>query len=166
MLRHAGVYPIKPQLPAIGGNEGVAVVEEVGSAVTDLRVGDWVLPTTPGFGTWRTHAVHAADEFTRVANDIPPEYAATLTVNPATAYRMLKDFADLRAGDTVVQNGATSAVGRSVIQIAHARGINTINIVRDRPNLAETEAALKAIGATHVVTEEFARTPAMRDIGM
>lgn len=66
----------------------------------------------------------------------------------------------------MVQNGATSAVGRSVIQIAKARGLNTINIIRDRPNLAETEAALKAIGATHVVTEDFARTPAMRDIGM
>lgn len=71
----------------------------MGSAVTDLHPGDWVLPTTPGFGTWRTQAVHDAGEFTKVANDIPAEYAATLTVNPATAYRMLMDFVDLHEGE-------------------------------------------------------------------
>ncbi len=36
--------------------------------------------------------------------------------------RMLTDFVDLEAGDAVIQNGANSAVGRAVIQIAKARG--------------------------------------------
>ena len=35
-------------------------------------------------------------------------------------------------GDTVIQNGANSAVGQAVIQLAAAWGINTINIIRDR----------------------------------
>lgn len=30
---------------------------------------------------------------------------------------MLKDFVDLKPGDTVMQNGANSAVGRAVIQV-------------------------------------------------
>ena len=38
-------------------------------------------------------------------------------VNPPTAYRMLKDFVPLSAGDVVIQNGANSAVGRYVIQV-------------------------------------------------
>jgi trans-2-enoyl-CoA reductase len=38
-------------------------------------------------------------------------------VNPPTAYRMLKDFVKLNPGDTVIQNGANSAVGRNVIQV-------------------------------------------------
>lgn len=40
-----------------------------------------------------------------------------LQINPPTAYRMLKDFVDLKPGDTVMQNGANSAVGRAVIQV-------------------------------------------------
>jgi trans-2-enoyl-CoA reductase len=35
-------------------------------------------------------------------------------------------------GDYVIQNGANSAVGQSVIQIAKAWGLKTINVVRDR----------------------------------
>lgn len=35
-------------------------------------------------------------------------------------------------GDVVVQNGATSMVGQCVIQLAHLRKIQTVNLVRDR----------------------------------
>ena len=42
--------------------------------------------------------------------------------SPVTAVRMLKEFVELREGDVVVQNGANSAVGRAVIQSAHALG--------------------------------------------
>ena len=45
---------------------------------------------------------------------------------------MLQDFVALKEGDVVVQNGATSAVGQALIQIAAARGIHTVNIIRDR----------------------------------
>lgn len=36
------------------------------------------------------------------------------------------------SGSTIIQNGANSGVGRAVIQLAAAWGIQTINIVRDR----------------------------------
>lgn len=39
---------------------------------------------------------------------------------------------ELIPGDTVIQNAANSGVGQAVIQIAAARGIQTINVVRDR----------------------------------
>lgn len=35
-------------------------------------------------------------------------------------------------GDVIIQNGANSMVGLSVIQIAAARGIKTLNIIRRR----------------------------------
>lgn len=53
-------------------------------------------------------------------------------MNPPTARGMLSDFRDLSEGDFVIQNGANSAVGQAVIQIAAARGLSTINIVRNR----------------------------------
>lgn len=157
-----GSYFLKPPLPAVVGNEGVAEVKEVGSRVTTLKAGDWVIPSQAGFGTWRTYAVTGETNLKKISNDIPPLSAATIAVNPCTAYRMLKDFVHLKAGDTVIQNAANSAVGQSVIQIAKAWNINTINIVRDRENLNELEEQLKSIGASHVVTEEYLRTPEMK----
>ena len=38
-----GTYGIKPPLPAVGGNEGVGEVTEVGSEVKSLRSGDQVV---------------------------------------------------------------------------------------------------------------------------
>ena len=35
-------------------------------------------------------------------------------------------------GDCIIQNGANSAVGQCVIQLAAAWGVNTINIIRNR----------------------------------
>jgi trans-2-enoyl-CoA reductase len=45
-----GTYPILPSLPAVGGNEGLGQVVQVGSGVTDLKVNDYVMPAKPGFG--------------------------------------------------------------------------------------------------------------------
>lgn len=52
-----GVYPIKPKLPGVPGNEGVAEVVTVGSQVKGLLVGDRVVCNTQPASTWRTHAI-------------------------------------------------------------------------------------------------------------
>lgn len=127
-----GTYPIKPKLPAIGGNEGVAVVERAGAEVQSLQEGDWVIPKAPGLGTWRNQSVHNHQHFMRVPSDLPVSQVATASINPCTALRLLNDFAELQEGDVVVQNGGNSSVGRCVIQLAAARGIKTVNLVRER----------------------------------
>lgn len=48
---------------------------------------------------------------------------------------MLKDFVSLKPGDCVLQNGANSAVGQAVIQIARTLGVTTVNVVRDREDI-------------------------------
>ncbi|CAK4148680.1 unnamed protein product [Aphanomyces euteiches] len=150
-----GGYGIKPSFPAVGGNEGVARVTAVGSGVSGVKVGDRVIPAVGGFGTWRTEAVAKEAEVLVVPNNIPVEYAATLSVNPATAYRLLADFAKLERGDVVIQNAANSSVGQAVIQLAKLRGIQTINIIRDDERYAETVEHLKGLGATIVCTDDY-----------
>ncbi|XP_013876699.1 enoyl-[acyl-carrier-protein] reductase, mitochondrial [Austrofundulus limnaeus] len=159
-----GTYAILPDLPAVGGNEGVAQVIEVGSQVKSLRRGDWVIPRDAGLGTWRTMAVLAEDDVISLPNDIPLLAAATLGVNPCTALRMLSDFEDLKSGDSVIQNAANSGVGQAVIQIAAARGINTINVIRDRSDFTQLSERLEAMGATHVIKEETLRQPEMKEL--
>lgn len=46
----AGNYGLLPELPAVGGNEGVGQVLAVGSSVTTLKPGDWVIPASAGLG--------------------------------------------------------------------------------------------------------------------
>lgn len=59
--------------------------------------GPSLLPWPPP-GTWRTEAVFGEEELITVPSDIPLQSAATLGVNPCTAYRMLVDFERLRPG--------------------------------------------------------------------
>ncbi|XP_030075311.1 enoyl-[acyl-carrier-protein] reductase, mitochondrial [Microcaecilia unicolor] len=159
-----GTYAILPDLPAVGGNEGVGEVLEVGSHVTSLKPGDWVIPAGASFGTWRTEAVVSEKTVVKIPREIPLLCAATLSVNPCTAYRMLRDFETLKPGDSVIQNAANSGVGQAVIQLAAALGFKTINVVRDRPDLQDLVGRLKALGADHVLTEEMLRKPEMKDL--
>lgn len=159
-----GTYAILPDLPAVGGNEGVAQVLEVGSQVKSLKAGDWVIPKDAGLGTWRTEAVLPEKDVIQLPNNIPLLSAATLGVNPCTAFRMLSDFEDLKPGDSVIQNAANSGVGQAVIQIAAARGIKTINVLRDRPEFSELSDRLKEIGASHVIKEEALRRPEIKEL--
>ena len=120
-----GKYPIRAPLPATPGFEGSGVVEEVGSAVRDLAVGTRVI-LPHDLGTWREAAVVKAAKLVAVPNDIVPEQAAMLKINPITAWRMLHDFVRLEKGDWLIQTRpilppgappfrfrANSAIGRS-----------------------------------------------------
>ncbi|XP_077239620.1 enoyl-[acyl-carrier-protein] reductase, mitochondrial-like isoform X2 [Tasmannia lanceolata] len=151
--RIEGVYPVRPSVPAIGGYEGVGEIQALGSAVKDLSIGDWVIPSPPSFGTWQTCIVKEESVWHKVNKDVPMEYAATVTVNPLTALRMLEDFVKLNPGDAIVQNGATSIVGQCIIQLARIRGIRSINIIRDRVGSEDVKQKLKKLGADEVFTE-------------
>ncbi|XP_008937223.1 PREDICTED: trans-2-enoyl-CoA reductase, mitochondrial, partial [Merops nubicus] len=114
--------------------------------------------------TWRTEGVFPEQALLKVPADIPLPCAATLSVNPCTALRLLADFETLAPGDSVIQNAANSGVGQAVIQIARASGVKTINVVRDRPDLPKLVERLMALGADHVITEEMLRKPEMKEI--
>src|SRR2546425_12614204 len=51
-----GVFPVRPSLPSVVGNEGVGRVLAVGSGVTHLKVGDRVLIPLYAF-SWRERLV-------------------------------------------------------------------------------------------------------------
>ena len=49
-------------------------------------------------GTWRQTLVCHNDKLLPVPTSLPVHVAATLMVNPATAYRMMNDFVELKEG--------------------------------------------------------------------
>ena len=154
-----GKYGFAPPLPACCGNEGAGVVEELGPGVTGLEVGQLVRPV-PGVGTWRQALVADADQLTPLPASLEPEQAAVMCVNAATAWRMLHDFASLEPGDWVIQNAATSAVGKYVIQLCRTLDLRTVNVVR-RESAAEE---LRALGADVVLTEEVKLSKKIREL--
>ncbi|BAN47467.1 zinc-dependent alcohol dehydrogenase family protein [Metapseudomonas resinovorans] len=128
VLTLTGEYGMLPPLPAIGGNEGVGEVLEVAADVSNLKPGQTVLLPV-GCGTWRTHLIADAKQLIPLPS-ADPQQLAMLTVNPPTAYLMLRDFVELQPGDWVIQNAANSGVGSYLIQLAKIRGLKTINVVR------------------------------------
>ena len=160
-----GKYGIAPKLPAIAGNEGVALVQAVGNDVTSVKEGDWVIPRGGGIGTWCQETVVSDGDVDKVPNDIHVAYAATIGVNPSTAYRLLKDFGDLQPGDFIIQNAANSMVGHCVVQMANLMGIKTINVIRhDRPDVFNELRLLDNLGGTINVTDEYLNSAGFRDI--
>lgn len=163
-----GTYGIKASFPCFGGNEGVGVIEQLGEGVdasAALSVGDWVIPNEAGLGVWRQELIDDASKFIKVANDIPVAYAATIGVNPCTAYRLLHDFAALKEGDVIIQNGANSMVGLAIIQMARERGIRTINVVRsDRPETMKVNKLLTSLGGDVNITDDYLHSFAFQEI--
>ncbi|KAL0581435.1 hypothetical protein V5O48_000589 [Marasmius crinis-equi] len=166
-----GVYPSKPTASTninssgkgsqeepvfVAGNEGLAEVVEVGEGVSGLEKGAWVVMDKPQLGTWATSRNVAAKQVIRLPfgklSGLSEAQGATMTVNPTTAYNMLDSFVPLAPGDWIIQNGANSAVGKLVIQIAKIRGIKTINLVRPRDDLAGLVKELEKLGADKVLT--------------
>lgn len=143
-----GKYGDLPELPATIGNEGVGRIAALGPHVDGLHVGQLVLPMA--FGTWTQRMIAPANAVVPLPDSLDVHQAAMLTVNPATAWRLLHDFVTLQPGEWIVQNAANSGVGRSVIQLARALGFKTLNVVR-RPELIDE---LVAAGADRVVLDD------------
>lgn len=140
VLTLTGDYGILPPLPAVGGNEGVGRVAEVGAGVEGLQRGQTVL-LPAGSGTWTTHLVADAAALVPLPGDADPLQLAMLTVNPPTARLLLTDIVELGQGDWVLQNAANSAVGLYLVQLAKARGLRTVNVVRRESARAAVEQA-------------------------
>jgi trans-2-enoyl-CoA reductase len=156
---------------AIPGNEGVFEVVSAGSPSSSLQKGDWVIPAIGQFGTWRTHAVDEAEKFIKIDKEgLTPTQVATVSVNPCTAYRILRHYGpnaglqaglgmrplEVGSGQWFIQNGANSGVGRAAIQFGKLWGLRSINVIRDRDTPEATETLKKELldlGADVVVTE-------------
>lgn len=144
VLKILGQYGTTPELPATPGGEAVGRVVAVGAGVDHLSVGTTVFITQGS--TWAQQVTGPASAFI----PLPPgdlDQLAMLVASPGTAHLLLQNYADLKEGDWVIQTAANSAVGSAVIQLAQARGLRTVNIVRRE----EVVDDLKALGADVVL---------------
>lgn len=143
----SGADTFRFPLPRTPGFEGIGRVARVGSAVQEFRVGDRVFPAL-GSGTFREEVrCKALDCMPAPEGDAAQ--LSLLTVNGPTAAVLLEDFADLQAGDWLIQNAANSSCGRYLIRLAKLRGVRTVNVVRRSEMIAD----LQALGADVVLLD-------------
>lgn len=144
-----GSYGRLRPLPAIAGREGIGEVVALGPDTEEPRIGTLVrLPSEPG--AWTQYQVAKAADLLPIPAGLDTDTAAMAFVNPPTALCILREFADLKAGDWLIQNGAGSALGIFMIQICAARGIKTVNMLR---NADKKRDMLLSYGADIVVDE-------------
>jgi len=128
LLIFEGRYASKPELPYQPGIEAVGVIEQVGDGVTSVEAGDKVISL--GRQNWVQRVNLTEQQVVKMPATAKTSQLSMLKVNPATAWLMLRNYIDLKAGDWVIQNAANSGVGYSLIQLARANGWKTLNIVR------------------------------------
>ncbi|WP_344792230.1 zinc-binding dehydrogenase [Gryllotalpicola daejeonensis] len=133
-----GTYGVKPQLPARAGTEAVGVVDALGEGVETLSVGQRVA-TGGTFGAWAEYFVAPAAGLIPVPADLSDETAAQLVSMPFSAIALLETLR-LEPGQWLVQNAANGAVGRLLAQLAAARGVHVVGLVRRAEGVAELAA--------------------------
>lgn len=152
-----GTYGVSLELPAVPGIEACGVIER--GQADDFQEGDRVMFLKRA-NTWATHTTVPASCLFRLPAKIDCLQAAMLKVNPATAWRLLYGFSELKEGDWVAQNLGNSAVGRCVIQIARDMGVRTVSFVRSESRFAE----LKELGADAVFIDDDEGRSAAKEI--
>ena len=76
------------------------------------------------------------------------EAASQLVSMPFSAIALL-DFLEVSEGDWIVQNAANGAVGRLLSQLAEARGVHVLGLVRRADGVAElAEQGIEQVVAT------------------
>ncbi|MCW3083485.1 MAG: quinone reductase [Bacteroidetes bacterium] len=125
-IRSGNMQKIMPvELPFIPGSDASGIVEAVGSAVTRIKIGDAVFGTTFG-GAYAEYMAMKENNITFKPENISFNEAVALAVPFGTAYSVLIEKGELKAGQKVVIHGAAGAVGSVMVQIAKALGAYVI----------------------------------------
>jgi NADPH2:quinone reductase len=146
VYQRSGATPVKP--PYLAGVEGVGVIVEVGSGVTDLFEGQRVGWLSGGQGSFADYAVVEAAKAVLIPDEVDNESAAAVLMQGVTAHYLATDTYPIRPGDPVLVHAAAGGVGQMLVQVAKLRGGMVIGTVSTE---AKAEAA-RAAGADHVIS--------------
>jgi NADPH2:quinone reductase len=151
-----GLYGFRKPLPAIPGFEGSGTVVDAGAGMLPhwlkgSRVACAAADPSVAGGIWAGYVVVPAKVCVPLRRQVDMEQAATMLVNPFTAWGLMEE-AQRGRHRAVVQTAAASALGRMVIRLGRRFAIPVINIVRR----AEQVDLLRKEGAEHVLNSSDA----------
>lgn len=153
----------RDRLPRGGGYDFSGTVAELGPGVHGLSVGDRVFGMLNGWdgGSFAEYLLAPVDELAAAPATIGLEDAAGLPLAGQTALQALRDRGDLRAGQSVLINGAAGGVGTLAVQLAKSFGARVTAVCS-----ARNADFVRALGADEVIDyqgSDITRLPARYD---
>jgi len=152
-----------PKLPVLGSDFAGSIVE-VGAGVDSFAIGDIVWGATgPAFGA---HAEYVVVSANGVIAPVPTGFshldAAALVYGGLTALPFLREGAQLSAGQRILVNGASGAVGSIAVQLAKHFGAEVTAVCSGR-----NADLVRSLGVDHVIdyaTDNFTRSGEQWDV--
>ncbi|RJE65749.1 NADPH:quinone oxidoreductase [Acinetobacter sp. JS678] len=108
--------------PFILGNDFAGTVVEVGSKVSQFKVGDEVYAKTDLNGAFAEYTVVQEPSLALKAQNISMEQAAALPLVALTSWQALVEIAKVKAGQKVLIHAGSGGVGSIAIQLAKSLG--------------------------------------------
>jgi NADPH2:quinone reductase len=147
IVQRRGVSPIPLVLPSGLGGEAAGIVEEVGAGVSELAVGDRVAYANAYGGAYAEARLVRANVLVKLPAHITDRQAAAIMLKGMTARCLVRQVANIRAGDVVLFHAAAGGVGLIACQWLKHLGATVIGTVS-----SEDKAALaQANGCDHVI---------------
>uniref|UniRef100_K3WBZ5 Enoyl reductase (ER) domain-containing protein n=1 Tax=Globisporangium ultimum (strain ATCC 200006 / CBS 805.95 / DAOM BR144) TaxID=431595 RepID=K3WBZ5_GLOUD len=136
------------EVPFIVGFDAAGTVVEVGSEVTDFKVGDDVFTRTPtdDFGAVAEYISVEAQYVAPKPKNQDFKEAAAIPLAGLTSYQSIVTRGELKAGERVLILGGSSSCGIFAVQLAKALGAHVIATASD----SKVEF-VKSLGADQVV---------------
>jgi len=144
------------EFPFVPGVDVSGQVVELGSGVTQFKIGDRVLGFVKrGYAEFVTAPVEA---WAAIPTSMSLEDAAVIPLAALTGAQLVEEAANVQKDQTVLVTGAVGAVGRAAVYAAKSRGARVIAGVRQRQRAeAESSGALTVVALD--VDAELAHLP-------
>lgn len=135
-------------MPLIIGWDVSGVIEEVGANVPDFKVGDEVFsrPDIARQGTYAEYVAVDAHLVVKKPEALTFEEAASLPLVAHTAWQVMFEVMDAKAGDKIFIGAGSGGVGTVAIQLAKAHGLYVITSTSTK-----NVDWVKALGADEVI---------------
>ncbi|WP_228002360.1 NADP-dependent oxidoreductase [Nocardia australiensis] len=131
MIRKGALHELWPAtFPSGEGTDFAGRVEEVGTGVEGVRVGDEVLGFTDERASHATYVVVGVDQVTPKPAGLSWDIAGSLYVAGTTAFAAVRAVS-AEPGDTVAVSGAAGGVGSIAVQLLRAAGVTVIGIASE-----------------------------------
>lgn len=116
-------FPGFPKVPFTPGVDVVGVVEELGSAVTDLEPGTRVAALLGDRGGYAENVCLPGEKAVRVPEGLASDETAAVVTNYLTAHTMLQRAARVRSGEKILVHGAAGGVGTALLELGAMEGL-------------------------------------------
>lgn len=147
LLREGFAAGSNPQFPLVMGVDLSGVVVSVGSSVSEFKSGDAVYAHKQGGnGTYAEYAVLPVQWVAHKPKTLEHTQAAAVPCVALTAYQVLTEVLQLKAGETILITGGLGGVGSMAVQIAVDIGAEVIATASKR-----NHSFLKELGVSEVI---------------